>query len=196
MEPQHRNQDGLIPNTQTVTFSWQSLYKSCLIFTLWDTTVHLTPWGRDNMAAILRTTFSNVFSSKKMNEFWWKFHWSLFPRVQFPHLAIAVSPRMEVKSSGHAWLDGCNFQRKRLLAPTQCRQRHSVRTEMMREIYMNSSTTTTLYFFLWNDFCNPSRVLIMQLLFLMKLHSFTDKPTATKVKLGYSKEMVEFFILM
>ena len=67
---------------------------------------------------------------------------------QFPHLAIAVSPRMEVKSSGHAWLDGCNFQRKRLLCPTQCRQRHSVRTEMMREIYMNSSTTTTLYFFL------------------------------------------------
>ena len=97
---------------------------------------------------------------------------------QFPHLAIAVSPRMEVKSSGHAWLDGCNFQRKRLLAPTQCHQRHSVRTEMMREIYTNSSTTTTLYFFLWNDFCNPSRVLIMQLLFLMKLHSFTDKPTS------------------
>ena len=120
----------------------------------------------------------------------------ILSQPQFPHLAIAVSPRMEVKSSGHAWLDGCNFQRKRLLAPTQCRQRHSVRTEMMREIYMNSSTTTTLYFFLWNDFCNPSRVLIMQLLFLMKLHSFTDKPTATKVKLGYSKEMVEFFILM
>ena len=37
---------------------------------------------------------------------------------QFPHLAIAVSPRLEVKSSGHTWLDGCNFQRKRLLAPT------------------------------------------------------------------------------
>ena len=37
--------------------------------------------------------------------------------LQFPHLAIAVSPRLEVESSGHAWLDGCNFQRKQLPAP-------------------------------------------------------------------------------
>ena len=43
---------------------------------------------------------------------------------EFPHLAIAVSPRLEVKSSGHAWLDGCNFQRKRLLAPTGYSHRH------------------------------------------------------------------------
>ena len=85
--------------------------------------------------------------------------------LKFPHLAIAVSPQMEVKSSGHVWLDGCNFHRKRLLASTQCRQRHPVRTEMMWEIYMKSSTATTLHFFLWNDFCNPSRVLIMQLFF-------------------------------
>ena len=47
-------------------------------------------------------------------------------RKQFPHLAIAVSPRLEVESSGHAWLDGCNFQRKQLLAPTEYRQRHFV----------------------------------------------------------------------
>ena len=45
---------------------------------------------------------------------------------QFAHLAIAVSPRLEVESSGHAWLDGCNFQRKQLLAPTEYRQRHFV----------------------------------------------------------------------
>ena len=31
----------------------------------------------------------------------------------FGHLAIAVSPRLEVEIGGHASLDGCNFQRKR-----------------------------------------------------------------------------------
>ena len=46
--------------------------------------------------------------------------------TQFPHLAIAVSPRLEVESSGHAWLDGCNFQRKQPLAPTEYHQRHFV----------------------------------------------------------------------
>ena len=34
-------------------------------------------------------------------------------RSQFGHLAIAVSPRLEVEIGGHASLDGCNFQRKR-----------------------------------------------------------------------------------
>ena len=31
--------------------------------------------------------------------------------MQFRHLAIAVSLRLEVEISGHASLDGCNFQR-------------------------------------------------------------------------------------
>ena len=43
----------------------------------------LTNWGRDKMAAISQTTFSNAFSSMKMFEFRLKFHWSLFPRVQW-----------------------------------------------------------------------------------------------------------------
>ena len=38
---------------------------------------------------------------------------------QLPHLAIVVSPQLEMESSGHAWLDGCNFQRKWLLAPME-----------------------------------------------------------------------------
>ena len=46
------------------------------------TTVVLTHWGRDKMAAISQTTFSNVFSSMKTFEFRLKFHWSLFPRSQ------------------------------------------------------------------------------------------------------------------
>ena len=42
----------------------------------------LTHWGRDKMAAISQTTFSNVFSWMKMYELRLKFHWSLFLRVQ------------------------------------------------------------------------------------------------------------------
>ena len=43
----------------------------------------LTHWGRDEMNNISQTTFSNAFSSMEMFEFRLKFHWSLFPRVQF-----------------------------------------------------------------------------------------------------------------
>ena len=42
----------------------------------------LTHWGRDKMAAICQTTFSNAFPWMKMYEFRLKFHWSLFVRVQ------------------------------------------------------------------------------------------------------------------
>ena len=46
-------------------------------------TVLLTHWGRDKMAAIFQTTFSNAYSRMKMYEFRLKFHWNLFLRVQF-----------------------------------------------------------------------------------------------------------------
>ena len=42
----------------------------------------LTHWGRDKMAAIFQTIFSNAFSWMKMYKFRLRFHWSLFPRVQ------------------------------------------------------------------------------------------------------------------
>ena len=42
----------------------------------------LTHWGRDKMAAVSQTTFLKTFSWMKMYEFWLKFHWSLFLRVQ------------------------------------------------------------------------------------------------------------------
>ena len=42
----------------------------------------LTQWGRDKMAAIFQTTFSNAFSWMKMYKFQLRFHWSMFPRVQ------------------------------------------------------------------------------------------------------------------
>ena len=43
----------------------------------------ITHWGRDEIDAILQMTFSNEFSWMKMYEFRLKFHWSLFPGVQF-----------------------------------------------------------------------------------------------------------------
>ena len=50
---------------------------------IWKSTpVDLTHWGRDKMAAIFQTTFSNAFSGMKMCKFRFRFHLSLFPRVQ------------------------------------------------------------------------------------------------------------------
>ena len=42
----------------------------------------LTHWCRDKMAVVSQTTLSNAFSWMKMFEFRWRFHWSLFLRVQ------------------------------------------------------------------------------------------------------------------
>ena len=42
----------------------------------------LTHWGRDKMAAIFRTTFSNAFSWMKMLEFRLWNHWNLFLRFE------------------------------------------------------------------------------------------------------------------
>ena len=44
--------------------------------------IELTHWGRDKMAGIFQTTFSNQFSWMKMCKFRLRFHWSLFPMVQ------------------------------------------------------------------------------------------------------------------
>ena len=39
-------------------------------------------WGCDEMNNISQRTFSNIFSSVKLFEFWLTFHWNLFLRVQ------------------------------------------------------------------------------------------------------------------
>ena len=43
----------------------------------------LAPWGRDKMAAVSQTTFSNENSWMKMCEFRLRFQWILFVNVQF-----------------------------------------------------------------------------------------------------------------
>ena len=45
--------------------------------------VSLTQWGRDIMAVNFLTIFSNAFSWMKIYKFRLRFHWSLFPRVQW-----------------------------------------------------------------------------------------------------------------
>ena len=42
----------------------------------------LTFWGRDKMAAISQTTFSNAFSWMKMQEFRLRFNWNMFERFE------------------------------------------------------------------------------------------------------------------
>ena len=44
--------------------------------------IFLTHWGREKMAAVSQTTLSKAFSWMKILEFRFKFHWSLFLRVQ------------------------------------------------------------------------------------------------------------------
>ena len=45
-------------------------------------------WGRDKMAARWQTMFSNASSWIKMFVFWFKFHWSLFLRVQLGNRSL------------------------------------------------------------------------------------------------------------
>ena len=49
---------------------------------VWGVFCELTHWGRDKMAVVLQTTLSFTSSWMKMLEFRWRFHWSLFLRVQ------------------------------------------------------------------------------------------------------------------
>ena len=43
----------------------------------------ISHWGRDEMDAIFKT-YSNAFFLIKIYNFWLRFHWTLFPRVQLP----------------------------------------------------------------------------------------------------------------
>ena len=56
----------------------------------WSGTVLLTHWGRDKMAVIFQTTFSNAFPWMKMNDFRLRFHWSLFPKGRINNIPSLV----------------------------------------------------------------------------------------------------------
>ena len=59
---------------------------------------------------------------------------------------------MEVESSGHAWLDGCNFQQKQLLAPNEYLQRHPLCTEDSGAAEENLNDLGNLHKWRRNDF--------------------------------------------
>ena len=65
--------------TSCASEQWLHITDTTLYVPEWST---LTQWGRDKMAAIFQTTFSNAFSWMKMFKFQLRFHWSLFQRVQ------------------------------------------------------------------------------------------------------------------
>ena len=54
-------------------------------------TAILTDKGRENMAAVFQTTFSNAFSWTKIYKFRLRFHWSLFPRAQ-----LTIPPLVQI----------------------------------------------------------------------------------------------------
>ena len=54
---------------------------------------YLTHWGRDKMAAISQTTFSNVFSWMKTYEFRLRFHWHSFWIHNIPSLVQIMAWR-------------------------------------------------------------------------------------------------------
>ena len=56
----------------------------------WQYQAILTHWGRDQMAAIFQTTFSNGFSWMKMYEFRLTFHWRLFLGFNFNNVPTLV----------------------------------------------------------------------------------------------------------
>ena len=50
----------------------------------------LTSWGRDKIAAILQTAFSNIFSWMKIVVFWFEFSLIFFPKSPINHKPLLV----------------------------------------------------------------------------------------------------------
>ena len=67
----------------------------------------LTHWDRDKMGAIFQTAFWNAFSWMKMCEFWLKFYWSLFLRVQLTISSIGSHNGLEsTRRQAIIWTNG------------------------------------------------------------------------------------------
>ena len=76
-------------NTKTTHKGWLSrgsdiskIFNGEVVATTMSVQYYLTHWGRDKMAAVSQTIFSNAFSWIKMYEFRLKFHWSLILRFK------------------------------------------------------------------------------------------------------------------
>ena len=75
--------DGLVQERRNSSALAMELRLSCTNPVICDITViELTHWGRDKMAFIFQTIFSNAFPWMKMFEFQLESHWSLFLKFQ------------------------------------------------------------------------------------------------------------------
>ena len=63
---------------------WRCVMDPWSVSRVTKTALYLISPSLVKMSVISQTTFSNTFSWMKIYEFRFKFHWSLFPRVQLP----------------------------------------------------------------------------------------------------------------
>ena len=69
------------------------------IMASWDWGELVNTLGLKKMATIFQTIFSNTFSWMKIYEFWLRFHWSLFVRVQLTTFQHCVTQLQLIKKS-------------------------------------------------------------------------------------------------
>ena len=76
-------------------------------------------WGRDKMAAILQTTFSNLFHSVVIVVFWLMFHWwHLFPQIKNMPIYYMKTLATEAVISGRdKWLHPTEYCGMQLQIP-------------------------------------------------------------------------------
>ena len=82
-----RSETNIPPNNFVVRCPLTSLFNDDHF---WDTGGILAYWGRDEIDAIVQTTFSNAFSWMKMYEFRLRFHWNLFLKFQVNNMPALV----------------------------------------------------------------------------------------------------------
>ena len=81
VEPATGGSYSLAPGDSHIQCLDLNVLKNCEGENCYDCDI-LTHWGRDKMADISHTTFSNGFSWMKMCKFRLRFHWNVFPGVQ------------------------------------------------------------------------------------------------------------------
>ena len=73
----------------------EMIIKCQCLLTFWNKHPILTHWGRDKTDGIWQTTVSNAISWMKIFEFWLKFHWNLFLKVQLTIFWLGLDNGLE-----------------------------------------------------------------------------------------------------
>ena len=88
---------GCIYNFQPVNFN--VTFGNVILRICQETTLRLTHWGRDKMAAVSQTTFSNEFSWMKMVQFWLRFPWSFILGVQLTMSSVMAQRQAIIRTN-------------------------------------------------------------------------------------------------